>query len=800
MWKQRLANLSIALVLSLSALAVVPASVWAVADTCTWTGATDANWGTASNWSCTVDGAAAPENGDTLVFPGAASNKAMNNDLVGLIIDNIGVGGSGYTFGGNGFTISGVSALDATASVVVNAPVTFSGFNAVIAATAGNTITFNGVTTFASGGGEVNVGISGYDGTVDFVGNIQGSAATQFVAVEGAKAIVRGGANTFTASTVGAETGATFECRSTSCFGDVANDIYMGDGTVSILNPGVYPYDWQTSVPSPGNSWLTTTQTISITGNGTVNDLLGISQNGTGQNMQFTGSVTLNTSVSLFTADSSAAVNFDAGTITGTGGFSIGSGTFRLGGINSFTGTNTINSGAVVTITHEDSLGSASGITNVLNGGVLKLDFGVPGTINEPLFVSGSGQANSGALVFIGDDATVNGDITLDGDTTFTIDSPVDGQPTLQGTISGAHNLTYQQGAGLYGFVLNSPNSYTGTTTINGTFVRASATNAIPSQDVYVNATATSDAELELWSNDLASDTQRVHTANNGANIAYLSFTANETIAQVDGDGEIQVFGTNVLNTAGNYTFSGNLHFVLGTSILQKSGTGTATLSGTASAQAGATPLVEVGGGTLIANGSYSLVDFTVNSGGTLKGTGSLGATTVNAGGTLAAGTSPGCITTEALTLSAGSTFQQEITGTTACSQYDRTTVNGAVNLGGATLQVSQLAGFNPAANLVFTIIDGTSLTGTFAGLADGAVFAVNGVNYRINYYATGEVTLTVVTAPATATTPTNTLLSTGTGTSVITAISLVLMGAATVTMFANRTRLARAVRRIGRK
>jgi hypothetical protein len=94
MWKQRLANLSIALVLSLSALAVVPASVWAVADTCTWTGATDANWGTASNWSCTVDGAAAPENGDTLVFPGAASNKAMNNDLVGLIIDTIGVGGA----------------------------------------------------------------------------------------------------------------------------------------------------------------------------------------------------------------------------------------------------------------------------------------------------------------------------------------------------------------------------------------------------------------------------------------------------------------------------------------------------------------------------------------------------------------------------------------------------------------------------------------------------------------------------------------------------------------------------------
>ncbi len=131
------------------------------------------------------------------------------------------------------------------------------------------------------------------------------------------------------------------------------------------------------------------------------------------------------------------------------------------------------------------------------------------------------------------------------------------------------------------------------------------------------------------------------------------------------------------------------------------------------------------------------------------------------------------------------------MTGTTACSGYDRATVNGAVDLGGTTLQVSQLAGFSPAQNLVFTIIDGTSLTGTFAGLAHGAVFEVNGVRYRINYYASGEVTLTVVSTAATATTPTSTLANTGSSTGVITALSSSIIALAAGTFVFRRQAFA---------
>ncbi|MBL8121984.1 hypothetical protein JNM87_04525 [Candidatus Saccharibacteria bacterium] len=772
------------LAITFSSLQSLPIHVWAAADTCSWTGATSADWSDGTNWSG-CDNGGVPESGDTLVFPAVASNKTMNNDIVGLTTDNIGVGGSGYTFGGNAFTISGASAFDATASVVVNAPVTFSGFNAVIAATSGNTITFNDVTTFSSGGGEVNVGTTGsYDGTVDFVGNIVGSAATQFVAVEGARAIVRGAANTFSAGTVGAESGASFECRSTTCFGAATNDIYAGGGVVYLYSVATYTNNIVTSAVTPGVSAVYSYEDVTLSGDTTINDSLYFGVTASGKTLTVDGNVSLaGQDLQVSSVDRTGHVII-TGIVSGAQGIATYSTHLTLAGANTYTGATYANSGAA-TITVQDSsaLGAASSGTFIGNGDVLEIDLPAPGTIDEPLSVEGTGYAGSGAVVFTGDSVTMNGDIALNSSTTLSIDSAIDGQPTLQGEISGAYNITYQQDAGLYGFIVNSGNTYTGTTTVLGTFVRAAATNAIPSQDVYVNATPSSDAELQYFSNDLAPDTQRVHTANNGANVAYVTFTADETVAQVDGDGDIEVLGTNVLGSNSSYSFSGNLSFNLGTSTLRKTGSGTATLSGTASAPIGSTPLVQVNGGTVIANGTYAPVAFEVNAGSTLKGNGTLGATTVNAGGTLATGTSPGCITSGALTLSAGSTFEQEITGTAACSQYDRTTVNGAVTLSGATLQVNQLAGFNPAANLVFTIIDGTSLSGTFAGLTDGAVFDVNGVKYRINYYASGEVTLTVVTSPATASTPTSTLANTGSPIALISAASITLLAAAAITL-----------------
>jgi len=169
-----------------------------------------------------------------------------------------------------------------------------------------------------------------------------------------------------------------------------------------------------------------------------------------------------------------------------------------------------------------------------------------------------------------------------------------------------------------------------------------------------------------------------------------------------------------------------------------------------------------VSGGALSWNSNTPTIPVTVASGGTLKGTGSVGPTTVNSGGTLSTGNSPGCLTLATLTLNSGSTFAQEIAGSTPCTGYDQTTVTGGANLGNATLNMT-ITG-TPTPGTVYTIISAASVTGTFAGLANGASLISGGTLFTINYNAT-NVTLTAVgPAPVTTTTAAGgSLPSTGT-------------------------------------
>ena len=178
-------------------------------------------------------------------------------------------------------------------------------------------------------------------------------------------------------------------------------------------------------------------------------------------------------------------------------------------------------------------------------------------------------------------------------------------------------------------------------------------------------------------------------------------------------------------------------------------------------AAAGNDPQLNVAGGTLVVNGNFAGVSTQVQSGATLKGNGAVGVTEANSGGTIAIGSSPGCMTFDSLAMALGSTWQADVTGSTACSGYDKATVNGIGDLNAnPTLQVNQLAGLTLPAGTVLTIIDGTNVTGVFSGLPDGAVFAVNGINYHIHNTSTGEVTLTVLadTVTPTATTPSTTI------------------------------------------
>ena len=146
-------------------------------------------------------------------------------------------------------------------------------------------------------------------------------------------------------------------------------------------------------------------------------------------------------------------------------------------------------------------------------------------------------------------------------------------------------------------------------------------------------------------------------------------------------------------------------------------------------------------------------------SGGTLKGTGSIGNLTATGTGIIAPGNSPGQVTTTNLSLSSTNTLQIEIQGASstpiAGTDYDQIVVGstGTVNLGGAILNLSST--YTGIAGTVFTIIDNqhqsASIQGTFSGLSEGAVITANGSTYQISYVGgTGnDVTLTVYNLPS---------------------------------------------------
>jgi autotransporter-associated beta strand protein len=144
-----------------------------------------------------------------------------------------------------------------------------------------------------------------------------------------------------------------------------------------------------------------------------------------------------------------------------------------------------------------------------------------------------------------------------------------------------------------------------------------------------------------------------------------------------------------------------------------------------------------VAAGTLIVNGSQSGSAVTIGAGATLGGTGVVGAIT-STGGTLRPGapSTPGRLTTSGgLTLDASSTFAVSLNGTTAGQGYSQLQTAGPVSLGGATLNVS--IGFTPTGTPSFTVINNTgsaAVSGTFAGLAEGATFTVSTQTLRISY------------------------------------------------------------------
>lgn len=745
----------------------------AAADTCTWTGATSANWSDGTNWTG-CDNGGVPENGDTLLFAQSGSNKSMNNNIAGLTPNQVQITGTGYTFGGNALTfVTSGGAFSASQDATVNLQVAFNAFNDGGSVSTGKTLTFAQPVAFSNTGGNYWTG----GGLVVFNGTITGAAGT-FQARNGITLKVAGSGNTYTSSTVGAESNSHFQCGSTTCFGSNANSIYSGGGIVDLLVAGTYSNSIQTSIVTPDDSWIKAFDNVTLSGTATVTDPLNIAQYGSGaKNLQFTGTINLVSSSNVTfdgTDSNNSLIHVNSG-LNGSGSVDVKNAYVQMNTANTYDGATNVHAGGILSAENATALGGTSAGTTVESGGELRLGGSSAFTSNEPLTIEGSGIGSVGGAIknAATADVVLGGSIALTDDTT--ISSTDDANLNLNGQITGTGNITtYAPSTNHTIFFANgTPNTYVGTFTNTGGQTYLTGTNAATG-DVYATPTDPSDMAIISAGDNVIAPTATLHLSDGGM---YATNGGSNTVAGLTGTGgEIRLIAsTDVLTINQNFNstyagiFDGGSHS--GTVI--KKGTGILMLTGDSTTD---NVKFENQGGSTSVNGDQSVNDFTIT-GGKLKGTGTAGNVTIT-NATVAPGNSPGALHVTSLAFNGTSTFEEEIAGATAGTQYDQLIASGTVNLGSSTLSLNP--SYTPANGTVFTIVQAGTVTGTFAGLADGATVTANGLTFRVNYTGT-TVTLTYLSGTVT-TTPSSgstSLVDTGTNALLTIIASATLMGSA---------------------
>jgi fibronectin-binding autotransporter adhesin len=195
----------------------------------------------------------------------------------------------------------------------------------------------------------------------------------------------------------------------------------------------------------------------------------------------------------------------------------------------------------------------------------------------------------------------------------------------------------------------------------------------------------------------------------------------NGGVAGTIGTGAIADNGILSFNHSDSVTVAG---VISGTGSLIQNGGGNLILTGANTFSGPA--FINVG--TLSVNGSIAS-GVTVNSGGKLGGTGTVGVATVASGGTIAPGNSIGTLHVNGnLTLAAGSTTAIEISPTAA----DQIAVSGTAALGG-TLAFNQGAG-SYVAGTDFKLITASAVNGVFSNITG---LSVTGLNANVTYSAT---------------------------------------------------------------
>ena len=671
----------------------------------------------------TLTGTISMNNQDAVIKSGTGTGSIVNN-------------GGAFQFGGGSLEVplSGTGGLNVTGGGTINSSNSYTGATTISRTTGWfgtDQLFINNANALGSATGDLtisggyvnllsntitrsgNVTVSGgriENGTLSKSGsnyNIQGGsvgaslAGTAGLTKSGSATAALGGANTYSGGTT--INGGTLSLYSAGGLGDAAGAVTVNTGGTLYTHSGL---------------------TISRTGDVTVNG-----GNLTTDNNNFG---TISVSGGNFIANNAAVL---AVKLAGTAGLTVGgTGETYLWTDSSYTGATVISSGTL-------TLGGSGAISSQSR---LQIDSGAAVNLTGPYAANNinrtfAGLTGSGVLYGGGGTVTVN---------------KATGTDTFTGDIQGAQGLVKSGGGDL---ALGGASSYTGTTTVNAGRLVVAHGNALGG--TAGGTTVANGAQLMLTNVTVGNEALTL----NGVGLASGSLTAgalrsigtNTYQGKITLGSDARIFGGSgtslTLDVASGEAVDLASHTltidgagasrindaIVGTGGLIKSGSGKNTLAG-ANTYSGATA---VNAGTLevVSGGSISSSATTVNSGGTLEGSGTISALTIASGGTLSPGNSTGIFNAGSTTFASGGNYKWEIDtfGGVVGNNWDFLNITGDLTISATSgskfiidvislLASSDTAGlatnFNDASNYSFAI---ATASGSISGYGSD-VFNVN--------------------------------------------------------------------------
>jgi autotransporter-associated beta strand protein len=573
----------------------------------------------------------------------------------------------------------------------------------------------------------------------------------------------------------------------TTIGGTIATVTKVSDGGIGTLVSNGATLQLDLDPKNTGTAQTVSGETLALNGSGA---------GGIGALDNLSGSNTWSAAITL---QSSSSIKTDAGTqLTSSGGINsaasadlskIGTGTLAFAAANpNLLGQVFVNEG-VLSVQNSGALGATTAGTTVASGATLQLS----GTsahpifvIGEPLTISGNGFNNAGALDSVNAGNDWQGPITLAANASFGATGATDSLVLDKAITDGGHNFGVTklgQGLVVYAGGAGTANTYTGLTQVNaGRLELAKGDTAVAGDLSVGSGNGTTIDALAFWAaNDQLATTSSITVKSDGVAdlVSYTNTVQNVTMT---GGGLNLTAPTSQLTLNGNVTGtsagSGSPAIMggLGTLVLAGSNpTFTVTQSGNPPDMvvdpviAGSHGLTKAGNGWLVLTaketytGTTTVLAGTLDvdgpagqigdvslSGGTLAGSGTVGAVTATStGGTLHPGDNIGILNASGdVTLNSASTFSVNLNGTTLGTDYGELVVNGNVNLGTATLAVVVGNNFVPKAGVdTFTLIQTTGTGHTITGeFAQGTTMFLNGIKFQVTYNST-SVTLQRVKA-----------------------------------------------------